>query len=40
MIGDDEITKQSFENFAGTVARNIAVRNASVKPTKVVAVVE
>ena len=40
MIGDDFITKESFEKFAGTVARNIAVRNASVKPTRIVEVVE
>jgi ATP-binding protein involved in chromosome partitioning len=36
MVGTDEITKQSFRNFASMAVRNIAVRNANLPKTKVI----
>ena len=38
MMGDDKITQKEFIEFAGNVARNIAMRNANVEPTKIVEV--
>jgi len=40
MMGDDEITKKAFTDFAGTAARSIAMRNASMEVTKVIEMVE
>ncbi len=40
MMGDEEITKQAFVNFAGNTARGIAIRNANLEPTKKVEIVE
>jgi ATP-binding protein involved in chromosome partitioning len=36
MVGEDEITKKAFEEFAGNTARSIAMRNANMKATEVV----
>lgn len=38
MVGDDNATKLAFMGFASMVARNIAMRNANVAPTKIVEV--
>ena len=38
IMGDDKITQKEFIEFAGNVARNIAMRNANVEPTKIVEV--
>lgn len=40
MLTDDEISKAAFEEFAGTVARSISMRNAHMKSEEVAAVVE
>lgn len=40
MMSDDEITKQAFLEFAGTVARSISMRNAHMKGEEVAEVVE
>ena len=40
MVGDDVLSKNSFENFAGLAARNIAIRNAATPSTKPVEIVE
>lgn len=40
MVGDDELSKKAFEDFASTTVRNIAVRNANIAITKLVEVVE
>ncbi|MDB5197118.1 MAG: Mrp/NBP35 family ATP-binding protein [Flaviaesturariibacter sp.] len=40
MITDDEISKQAFYDFAGTVARSISMRNAHMKSEQVAEVVE
>jgi ATP-binding protein involved in chromosome partitioning len=40
MAGDDAITKKAFEEFAGTVARSIAMRNANMAASRVVEVIE
>lgn len=40
MVGDDILSKEAFENFAGMAARNIAIRNAAVATTKPVEVAE
>lgn len=37
MMGDDEITRQAFATFAQNAAQQIAIRNARLDPTKVVA---
>lgn len=37
MMGDDEITKEAFLSFAGNAARQVAIRNANLDPTQVVA---
>ena len=34
MVGDDVLSKNSFENFAGLAARNIAIRIAATPSTK------
>ncbi|MBN8788499.1 MAG: Mrp/NBP35 family ATP-binding protein [Terrimonas sp.] len=39
MMSDDEITKKAFWDFAGHTVRSIAMRNASISPTKIVEVV-
>lgn len=40
MMGDDEITKAAFAEFAGTVARSVSMRNAHMKAEEVAEVVE
>src|SRR5262249_10137246 len=40
MAGDDAITKKAFEEFAGTVARSVAMRNANMAASKVVEIIE
>lgn len=40
MIGNDILSQKAFEDFAGLVARNIAIRNAKIPQTKPVEVVE
>ncbi|MEP6845065.1 MAG: Mrp/NBP35 family ATP-binding protein [Panacibacter sp.] len=40
MIGNDPLSQKAFEDFAGLVTRNIAIRNAKVPQTKQVEVVE
>ncbi|MBX3241931.1 MAG: Mrp/NBP35 family ATP-binding protein [Chitinophagaceae bacterium] len=39
MMSDDAITQKAFWDFAGHTARNIAMRNANIEPTKVVEIV-
>lgn len=39
MVSEDEITKKSFYDFAGKVARGIAMRNANIAPTEIQKVV-
>lgn len=39
MVSDDEITKKSFYEFAGKVARGVAMRNANIAPTEIQQVV-
>jgi ATP-binding protein involved in chromosome partitioning len=39
MVGDDEITKAAFNEFAGQAVRSISMRNANIASTKVVEVV-
>jgi ATP-binding protein involved in chromosome partitioning len=39
MMGDDEITKEAFLEFAQNAARQISIRNATLDPTKVVEMV-
>ena len=39
MMSDDQITKKAFEEFAATVVRSIAMRNANITATKVSEVV-
>ena len=36
VMDDEPITKDAFVNLAKRVAQNIAIRNASLEPTKVV----
>jgi len=40
MVSDDDITKQSFRNFASMAVRNIAVRNANMPKSKVIEIVD
>jgi ATP-binding protein involved in chromosome partitioning len=40
MLNDDEITKEAFLEFAGTVARSVSMRNAHMKSEEVAEVVE
>ena len=40
MMSDDEITKEAFLGFAGTVARSISMRNAHMKGEEVAEVIE
>src|SRR5919107_2363902 len=40
MMGDDEITKHAFNEFAAAAARSISMRNANMSATEVVEVVE
>jgi ATP-binding protein involved in chromosome partitioning len=39
MVGDDEITRRSFMDFASNAVRGIAMRNANLEPTQIVEVV-
>jgi ATP-binding protein involved in chromosome partitioning len=39
MMGDDEITKKAFRDFAAHVVRSIAMRNANIEQAKVASVV-
>lgn len=39
LMGDDEITKSAFADFALETARQVAIRNANIDPTKVVEMV-
>ena len=40
MVGDDEISKKAFRMFVSTAVRNIAMRNANVPTTQLIAVNE
>ena len=40
MIGDDEISKKAFEEFAGNAARGIAMRNANMPTTEIQEILE
>jgi ATP-binding protein involved in chromosome partitioning len=40
MVGDDAITKKAFMDFASNAVRGIAMRNANLEPTEIVAMVE
>ena len=40
MMSDDEITKEAFAEFAGTVARSVSMRNAHMKSEEVAEVME
>lgn len=40
MMGDDEITKKAFEEFAAAAARSISMRNANMSATEVAEIVE
>ncbi|HJS55382.1 MAG TPA: Mrp/NBP35 family ATP-binding protein [Chitinophagaceae bacterium] len=40
MMSDDVITKKAFEDFAATVVRSVAMRNANIGATKISEVVE
>jgi ATP-binding protein involved in chromosome partitioning len=40
MVGDDEITKKSFRDFAAHVVRSVSMRNANMKSTEIAEVVE
>ncbi len=40
LMGDDEITKNAFEEFAASAARSISMRNANMSATEVAEVVE
>ena len=40
MVGDDEITKNAFEEFASAAVRSISMRNANMSSTQVVEIVE
>lgn len=40
MVGDDEITKHAFAEFAGITARSVSMRNAQMPAPKVVEVLE
>jgi len=35
MVGDDEITKKAFMDFAANAVRGIAMRNANLEPTEI-----
>jgi len=39
MMGDDEITKKAFQEFASTVVRSVAMRNANMNAEKIAATV-
>jgi ATP-binding protein involved in chromosome partitioning len=40
MVGDDAVTKKAFMDFASSAVRGIAMRNANLEPTQIVAMVE
>lgn len=39
MVGDDAVSRQAFEEFAGNATRSIAMRNANIKSSRVVEVI-
>jgi ATP-binding protein involved in chromosome partitioning len=39
MMGDDEITKEAFKEFAGVVARSVSMRNAHMNAEEVAEIV-
>jgi ATP-binding protein involved in chromosome partitioning len=39
MVGDDDITRAAFSEFASNTIRSISMRNANLEATKVVEVV-
>jgi ATP-binding protein involved in chromosome partitioning len=40
MVGDDAVTKQAFEEFAGNTIRSISMRNANIGASRVAEVIE
>jgi ATP-binding protein involved in chromosome partitioning len=40
MVGDDDITKKAFMDFASNAVRGIAMRNANLEPTQIVEMIE
>jgi len=40
MVGDDNITRKAFMDFASNAVRGIAMRNANLEPTEIVEIVE
>jgi ATP-binding protein involved in chromosome partitioning len=40
MAGDDELTKKAFRDFTSAAVRNIAMRNANMPKTSLIAVTE
>lgn len=40
MMGEDAVSRKAFEEFAGTAARSISMRNANFAPSQIVEVVE
>ena len=40
MMSDDQLSKEAFGDFAGTVARAVSMRNAHMKSEEVAEVVE
>lgn len=40
VVDDEPVAKNAFINLAKRVAQNIAIRNASLEPTKVVQMIE
>jgi ATP-binding protein involved in chromosome partitioning len=36
MVGNDDVSKQAFLDFAGNAVRSISMRNANIESTKVV----
>jgi hypothetical protein len=40
MMGDDEITKKAFCDFAAIVVRSVAMRNANINSEKIAQTVE
>ncbi len=39
MVSDDEVTRKSFLDLAGSAARSVSMRNANIEPTKIVEIV-
>jgi ATP-binding protein involved in chromosome partitioning len=40
MVGEDDITRKAFTDFASNAVRGIAMRNANMEPTKIVEMIE